>query len=248
MIRICSAAVAALMLATPALAQEGDSARPSITVLGQGHVETAPDTFRLTAELQGRGADQVTALRALAEAQMRVSDIEKLEGLRSGRLTTGAPSVTPTFDPQCGAQGYGRDTEDCPVVGYVAATSLTLEAAPVERAGDALSLASERGARNARVESFFLKDDEAQSVEAQRAAFADARRQADGLAAAAGQRIVRVLRLQNPNADRLAARAGFADVQEIVVTGMRAAPAVSLDVAPPPVRTEAQILATFEIE
>lgn len=248
MIRIRNAAVAALMLATPALAQESDSARPSITVLGQGHVETAPDTFRLTAELQGRGADQVTALRALAEAQTLVSDIEKLEGLRSGRLTTGAPSVTPAFDPQCGAQRYDRDTEDCPVVGYVAATNLTLEGAPIERAGDALSLASERGARNARVESFFLKDDEVQSVEAQRAAFADARRQADGLAAAAGQRIIRVLRLQNPNAGRMSARAGYADVQEIVVTGTRATPAVSLDVAPPPVRTEAQILATFEIE
>ena len=158
-------AAALFATATPAAAQDLD-ARPSITVVGRGHVETAPDTFQLTAELQGRGADQVAALRALAEAQRRVAEVERLNGLRTARLTTSAPNVTPSFDPACGTQGYGRDTGDCPVVGYVASISLALEASPVERAGDALSLASERGARNARIDSFFLKDDQAQSAAA----------------------------------------------------------------------------------
>lgn len=201
MIRYCAAAVAAFMLTMPATAQDRAPDRPSITVVGEGRVETPPDRFRITAELEGRGTDQVAALRALAAAQARVSDIEKLDGLRTARLTTGTPNVTPTFDPQCGSNNYGRNRDDCPIVGYVAATSLTLEAGPVARAGDALSLASERGARNARVESFYLADDAAQSLAAQRDAFSDARRQADALAEASNQRIVRVLRLQDPNTD-----------------------------------------------
>lgn len=247
MIRYAAAAMAVSMLAAPAMGQEMES-RPSVTVIGRGHVETPPDSFRMTAELEGRGADQVAALRALAAVQSRVGDVEKLEGLERARLTTGAPSVSPTFDPECGGDGYNRNTDDCPIVGYVAAMSLTLEAGPVARAGDALSLASERGARNAGVQSFYLADDAGQTADAQRAAFTDARRQADTLAAAASQRIVRVLRLQNPDADRFAARLAGNGVQEVVVTGSRIRPAVSLDVAPPPVRTEAQIVATFEIE
>jgi len=246
MIRHHAVVIALVVLATPAAAQDL-GVRPSITVVGRGHVETPPDTFQLSAELQGRGTDQVAALRALADAKQRVTDIERLDGLRAARLTTGAPNVAPSFDPACGAQGYGRDTADCPVVGYVASISLMLEASPVERAGDALSLASERDARNARVDSFFLRDDQSQSVEAQREAFADARRQAEALAAAAGQRIVRVLKLENPDADRLVARYA-APVAEVVVTGGRASPSVRLDVAPPPVRTEARVVATFEIE
>lgn len=248
MIRYCAAAIVALILTSPAMAQENTVYRPSITVMGQGRVETPPDRFRITAELEGRGTDQVAALRALSDAQTQVSDIEKLEGLSTARLMTGAPNVTPTFDPQCGAGGYRRDTEDCPIVGYVAAISLTLEAGPIARAGDALSLASERGARNARVESFYLADDAAQSVAAQREAFADARRQAEALATASSQRIVRVLRLQDPTANGEGAGAGYGYNEEIIVTGQRVRPAVRLNVAPPPVRTEARVLATFEIE
>jgi uncharacterized protein len=249
MIRYRTTAIAALMLlATPAAAQNAET-RPSITVMGRGHVEAPPDSFRISAELQGRGPDQVTALRALAAVQSRVGDVQKLEGLERARLTTGAPSVSPTFDPECGGDGYNRDTDDCPIVGYVAAMSLTLEAAPVARAGDALSLASERGARNASVQSFYLADDAGQTVTAQRAAFNDARRQADSLAAASNQRIVRLLRLEDPTAqDYAPVRLQVRAVNDVVVTGNRIRATVSLDVAPPPVRTEAQIVATFEIE
>src|SRR5690606_8563641 len=111
---------------------------------------------------------------------------------------------------------------DCPVVGYVASIDLTLEAGPVARAGDALSLASERGARNASVQSFYLADDAGQAAAAQRAAFADARRQADGLAAASNQRIVRLLRLEDPTAqDYARVRLQVREVNDVIVTANR---------------------------
>lgn len=248
MIRYCAAVAVSMMLAIPAAAQDS-GARPSITVIGRGHVETPADTFRIAAELEGRGSSQVEALRALAAAQAGVGDVEKLDGLVKARLTTGAPSLSPTFDPQCGGTGYSRDTDDCPVVGYVASISLTLEAGPVARAGDALSLASERGARNASVQSFYLADDAGEAAAAQRAAFADARRQAEGLAAASNQRIVRLLRLEDPSAEEYApVRLQLREVNDIIVTARRLQPTVSLNVAPPPVRTEARVLAVFEIE
>jgi len=248
MIRFCAAVFAAMMLDAPAMAQDAGT-RPSITVVGRGHVETPPDTFRISAELEGRGPDQVAALRALAAVQSRVSEVEKLEGLERARLTTGSPSVSPTFDPACGNDRYSRDASNCPVVGYVASMGLSLEASPVAHAGDALSLAAELGARNANVEAFEVADNQGQTAAAQRAAFADARRQAEGLAAASNQRIVRLLRLEDPAAQSYSSvRLQVRRVDDIVVTGSRIRPEVSLDVAPPPVRTEAQVVATFEIE
>lgn len=240
-----AAVAAGLLVVTPAMAQNVET-RPSIIVVGRGKVETPPDTFRINAEIEGRGANQVAALRALAAAQTRIEDVAALEGLERARLTTGSPSISPTFDPSCQSRDYG-DEGDCPITGYVASNTLSLDAGPLTRAGDAVSLASERGARSANVTSFYLSDDAAQLAEAQRAAFADSRRQADTLAAAAGQRIVRVLKLQNLG-DRNVAREMYGVLNDVVVTANRARPEVSLTVAPPPVRTEAQIQVMFEIE
>lgn len=235
------------MVAMPALAQQQPDV-PLISVIGSGEVEAPPDAFRLSASIEGRGGDQVAALRELASVRTRVSDVERLQGLTRARLTTGAPSVRPTFDPSCGQAGYGRTTDDCPIVGYVAAMALTLEAGPIERAGDALSLASERGARDVQVQDFYLRDDATQKTQARQAAFADARRQAEALAQAANQRIVRLLRLEEPNVRAYGAPPPLLVVGDVAVTGARIQPTVSLDVAPPPVVTTAQVSAVFEIE
>lgn len=241
------AACAAALTATPALAQQEITSRPSIVVVGEGSAERAPDTFRVTADVEGRGATQVEAVRALSEARERVGEgLERLAGLERARVATGSPQVQPTHDPDCGRERYG-DTENCPITGYRAAMNLTLEGAPVERAGDAVSLAAERGARNARLDSTTLADDRALQAEANAAAFADARRQADALAQASGQRIVRVLRVQDPGA-RPFGVAGIESVQDIVVTGSRIQASVPLNVAPPPARIDARLTVVFEIE
>ncbi len=241
------AAFAAVLTATPALAQQEITSRPSIVVVGEGRAERAPDTFRVTADVEGRGATQVDAVRALSEARERVGEgLERLAGLERARVTTGSPQVEPTHDPECGRERY-NDSANCPITGYRAAMNLTLEGAPVERAGDAVSLAAERGARNARLEAAILADDRELQAEANAAAFADARRQADALAQASGQRIVRVLRVQDPGARSFGA-AGIDAVQEVVVTGSRVRPSVPLNVAPPPARIDARLTVVFEIE
>lgn len=240
------AACAAALTATPALAQQEITSRPSIVVVGSGGAERAPDTFHVSAEVEGRGATQVEALRALAEARERVGEgLARLEGLERAQVTTDAVRVEPTHGPGCGRDDYGEPV-DCPIAGYRAAMSLTLEGAPVERAGDAVSLAAERGARNARMQSTSLRDSSVLQAEANAAAFADARRQADALAQASGQRIVRVLRVQDPGSRPFGL--SIADTQDIVVTGMRVQPTVSLSIAPPRVRIDARLTVVFEIE
>ncbi|MDP2763231.1 MAG: SIMPL domain-containing protein [Brevundimonas sp.] len=244
-------AVAATVLALPATAQDSFANRPTIVVTGSSEVETKPDQFEVSISIEGRGATQVEALRALATAQShQMESLPKLSGLTAGRVTTGDITVGPNHDPDCGTGEYDRDTSDCPIIGYSVGSNLTFTGSPAERAGDAISLASELEAVRARLNDYDLVDMRALQDAANRAAFADAERQARMLAEASGRRIVRILRIQDPSArviDVLAQSPG--EIGEVVVTGSRIqSAAVSIAVAPRPVTASARVTVVFEIE
>lgn len=245
---VCLAAVAALIThAESAAAQDVPADRPTIIVTGSGRAERAPDTFAVSANLEGRGADRVSALRRLSEVQLLVGDgLGRLEGLTGSELTTGEVSVRPIRSQACGEDQYDRDELDCPVTGYLASIAITLKGSPVERAGDAVSLASELGAENASFSGGSLSDQAGLADEANRAAFVDARYQAEALAQASGQRIVRTLRVQE--GDYSPPRLQVREVDDIVVTGSRRRPAVGLSVSPEPVRIDARLTVIFEVE
>lgn len=226
-----------------ALSQELSPDRPTIVVVGTGHAEQTPDIFTVTASLYGRGHDRVAALRQLSEAQARFnSGLPGLEGLSRGDLSTGAVEVEPVREP-CREDDY--DQSNCPVTGYLATMSVAFNGSPVDRAGDAVSLASELGADDVSFSGGSVSDRAGLRSEANSAAFADARRQAEALAAASGQRIVRTLRVHDA---RYRPDTPTTEVDEIVVVSSRRRPAVRLDVAPPPVRVESQLTVVFEVE
>lgn len=241
-------AAAALALANPTTAQETVLSRPSIVVVGEGRAEQMPDAFGISASLEGRGATQADALRALAGIQERVmGGLRRLDGLSEQRLTTGGLNVEPVFAADCATDRYNRDAGNCPVTGYLASLPIAMEGAPIGRAGDAVSLAAELGAGEAKIEAYALLDTRALQIEANRLAFVDARRQAEALADASGQRIVRILRVQDPNASRLDEDI-TGNISEVVVTGSRIGAGIPIDVAPPPVAVDARVTVVFEIE
>ncbi|MDP1914201.1 SIMPL domain-containing protein [Brevundimonas sp.] len=245
------AATSLMLTALPAGAQimaapNPPADRPTILVVGTGEAEMPPDTFVIKAMIEQTGPDRDQALRAMDQAQTRVMQgLADMEGLAEVRLTTDAFSVVPVRDPEC-EQPYGRERE-CPIVGYKASMPVSMSASPALRAGDAVSLASELGALNASLESFGLSDTDGLQAEANREAFNDARRQAQSLANASGQRIVRVLRVSDANA-RSYARDAYAGPEEVVVTGSRVRASVPITVAPPPTRVQSSISVLFEIE
>lgn len=239
-------ALASAAFALPAAGQESFADRPTIVVTGNGSASARPDTFKVDANVRGRGATQQEALRALAAAQGRlIESWPRLEGLTRGRVTTGDISLDTAHDPDC-EQNARRD-EECPILGYFATSGLSLEGMPAERAGDAISLAAELGATAARLEDYSLSNPGALRAEANSAAFADAQAQAERLSQVSGLRLVRILRIQDPTAPRLD-RAQAEEIGEVVVTGSRIRSPVSIAVAPEPVETTARVFAVFEIE
>jgi uncharacterized protein YggE len=247
----CLAALAGAAFALPVAAQDLGIDEPSIVVIGTGFAEAPPDRFRIRATAQGQGQDQLSALRALAANQDRVTDgLKRLEGVTAGAVTNAGVSVSPTFDPDCEGARYGGDGAACPITGYTATTELVFEGAPVERAGDAVSLASQLGARQASILEMRLADDSALKAAAGRQAFADARRQADMLAQASGQRIVRVLRVQQTD-DRMGLMMEYAAAEAAAAPAVQVElirPEVAIAVAPEPARAHANLVVVFEIE
>lgn len=250
-------AIMAASISTGAFAQDGDPERPSIIVLGTSTVERAPDRFRVVAQVDGRASTQVEALAQLASRQADVAEsLSSLEGLTSHELTTGRPTVSPVRQADC--ESDYRSDEACPITGYLAASSVVLEGSPVERAGNAVSLAAERGATSATVQEFFLSASQELKAEAERAAFSNARAQAERLADASGQRIVRILRIQDPDVSRASRYGGLAvDVDELaeqvplgrdVSRVALLAPRVSLAVTPQPVEVTARLVVEFEMD
>lgn len=240
--------IAACLLACPAAAQDAPAPTASIVVIGQGRVEAAPDTFSMTAEVEGRGEDQAAAVLSMTTLQTAVTDrVTRLEGLTSSRFTTGLPSIQPEYAPECANRSYGQPNP-CPITGYVAAMTLSLEGRPAERGGDAVSLAAEAGAKSARLTELSLSDEQAIRRQAAQAAFADARRQADDIAEAAGQRIIRVVRVQDPEASN----AAFSLSQEAEGAGLDAQygfyrAATPIRIVAGPISVHSRLMVTFEI-
>ena len=242
----CIVAAAASVVALPTAAQDSFADRPTIVVTGNGRASAPPDTFTVDASVRGRGATQQEALRSLSVAQARLIEAwPRLDGLERGRVTTGDIALDTLHDPEC--EENARRDEECPILAYFATSALTLEGVPAERAGDAISLASELGATTARLEEYSLSNPEQLRAEADRAAFADAQVQANRLSEASGRRLVRILRIQDPSAPRYDGQEAQ-DIDEVVVTGSRIRQAVSIAVAPEPVETNARVFVVFEIE
>lgn len=242
------ASLTAIILASapmPASAQDRPSEASTIIVTGEGSAEGRPDSFSVDAGVQGRGATQTAALRELSEAQGRLLEQwPRLDGLTEGVATTGDISIAPHRDPEC--ESNARRDDSCPILGYVAYSAIALRGAPAELAGDAVSLASDLGATSARLDEYEVSDRQALREQANRAAFEDARRQANLLASASGRRLGRLVRIQDPSAARYDGES--LQIEEVVVVGSRARPTVSIAAAPEPVRVSARITVVFEIE
>lgn len=244
---ILLAAVAVLSVAAPAVAQQTVSGPATIIITGTGRAEAAADTFTMAAEIVGTGTDQASAVQAMVVHQTEVSAaINHLDGLRSAQLTTGLPSIEPVYAPDCARQGTAR-AGMCEITGYVARLPLSLKAQPAERGGDAVSLAAERGAIGARLESLTIADHDSLRREATQFAFENARLQAEVIANASGRTLGRVLKVEEPEARNFSLRRDFSGYEIDANYGVVNA-ATPIRLSPDAVTVQSTLIVTFAIE
>jgi len=244
-----TAAVAVVLLgATPAFGQIATISH-TIDVTGHGKVSVPPDTANIHYWLRGEGKTPDEAARAMVDAQGRVEN--GLKGFLGPQavITNSNLVVIEARDPGCKTP-YGQaglSEGNCAIVGYLATAEADVMTPGVSKAATAVGLASRLGVRDARLQSFELRD----AAEARRSAMTqavnDALAQAEILAAAARGHVGRVISIQY----------GSYGVSPIIVRGSRVVasapppppppPPVEVDMKPRPQDVSADVSVSYEL-
>jgi uncharacterized protein YggE len=239
--------LAVTFIAAPALGQTTPVERHTIDVTGHGKITLPPDNANIHYWVRGEGRTSDDATRAMADSKGRVESGLK-SFLGAGALITNNDLVLiEVRDPNCKVEnGRAALSEgQCAIVGYLAQIQTDVRTSDVAKAGTAVGLAGRLGARDARLQSFELRDTAKARGEAMTRAVNDARSQAQVLAAAAGGRLGRALRIQYGSYLAPMFRGA------IVVASMPAPPPppppVEVDMKPRPEEVSADVSVSYEL-
>ncbi len=250
--RVVAGVTAALLLPATALAQEGPGPIPNIQVAGSATISTPPDRANLVYWGTGEGKTADEASTQLAAKHKAISDgLARLLGGRT-EISSGEVSVIETREPACDGPGNYNNrprlsTGACAVTGYVATLQGNVRTSATDKAGTAAGLAARLGARDARLQNFFLSNPEEAQRRATVAAIADARARAEAVAVGAGVRLGELLTLNDQNnMGDIMVRANDIGAPPPAPPAPPA-PAVAIDVKPRPIETRARVFVRYAI-
>jgi uncharacterized protein YggE len=178
-----------LLLASSAAAQT-TPAVPEVPVTvtsGEGSVKRAPDRAWVQVSVESRAKSPREAQKLNADAMTAVLQKLKSSGLSGDAIQTRGYDLQPEFDYNNGKQTLR---------GYVARNNVELRVDDLPRLGDFLEQAVASGATSVGGVRFDLKDRASAEREALRSAVEDARRRADAVAAGAGMKIEKIVRIE----------------------------------------------------
>lgn len=177
--RTVLAALVVLVAAVPALSQEVQP--PRITVTGEGRVEAVPDMATVSLGVLREAETADAAMAALAEATGSVIAALEAAGIDGRDVQTDALRLSPV-------RARLREDEEGPppIVGFAAETGLTVRVRDLGALGDVLDAVVQEGGNLFSGLRFGLQEPGPLEDEARRRAVADARAKAELYAEAAG--------------------------------------------------------------
>ncbi|MEZ5779283.1 MAG: SIMPL domain-containing protein [Paracoccaceae bacterium] len=185
--RIVTALVTILALAQPLSAAETGESRPAtISVTGEGRVETKPDMATISLGVMTEDDSARAALAANSEQIATVIARLKAAGIEDRDIQTTGLSLSPRYD-------YSRSDGNSKLTGYVVSNMVTVRVRMLDDLGKVLDDVVADGANNLNGLSFGLQDDAEAMDEARRRSVADARHKAELYAGAAGVTLGRIV-------------------------------------------------------
>jgi uncharacterized protein YggE len=154
-----------------------------IVVTGEAEVRAAPDRARFDVGVTTRGREAEAVLDANAERAEALLDALRGAGIALESLSTRGVRLNPVWSPR------PRDADDDwtpSIAGYSATNRVEVETKDLARVGELLAVAATAGANDLAGVHFDLEDDADARERAIEEATADALREADVLARAAG--------------------------------------------------------------
>ncbi len=167
----------------------------TINVSGKGEVVVKPDIAQFSFSVRGEGVDAATAQGKSAEVINAVTAYLKENGIEDRDVKTEGYNLNPKYKYEtkpCLYGAYCPPGEQIPD-GFEVYQSITVKVRDVNKAGTLLSGVGGKGATDISGLSFTVDDEEAQKTEARKLAIADAKAQADILAASLGVKIVKMI-------------------------------------------------------
>lgn len=156
-------------------AEPSDAAPGTISVTGNGSVETAPDTATISCGVVTQGATAREAMDRNSDAMRKVIDALKQAGVADKDLQTQYVSLNPRYDNE------GRT-----VVGYDASNTVSAVVRKLADVGAAIDAATAAGANNVNGPTLSHGDQDRLYRDALEKAVADAKAKAEVLAREAG--------------------------------------------------------------
>ncbi len=234
-ITLAAAALTVLAAVSPAAAQTAVRPPPSISVSGQGTVDRMPDRVVVAFSIITNDDNATRATSANNSAYNAL--LAKLRGMGIDAAAVRTSGYDLTYNqrpPQPNPQFQQR-------YGYVVTRSVTVGSDRTDQAGPIVDAGIAAGVTGVNGISFVLKDSRAAYRTALAAAVADARSQAEAIAAAAHVRIVRITGMSAFSND-----GGVRPLFLGRIASTAAAP-VPTDVQPSNLTVTAAVTVTYEI-
>ena len=153
-----------------------------LTVGGQGQAITQPDLATINLGVSTRAATAAEAMAQNADAQAKVIETLKAEGIEARDIQTAGLNLTPVMD-------YSDNGQPPKLTGYAAQNSVTVRVRDISGLGGVLDKLIASGANEVSGITFSREDMTATEDEARMKAVADARRRAETMAEAAGMKL-----------------------------------------------------------
>ncbi|QJU57565.1 SIMPL domain-containing protein [Sphingomonas sp. AP4-R1] len=245
--------IACLGLALPAAAaaQAAEDPQPRIIVSGAGTASTAPDRVGIGYGVHGEGATSDEAVSAMVAKRKAIDG--GLAGF-AARPQARASQVTivEVRGRDCNRNTYSNprlSTGECAIIGYTADLTMDLQTDAVKEAGTIVGLIGRLGGTNPRIERFFLASDADARKRATAEALADAKRQAEAIAAGTDVRLGRLLSASNTGYN------GMPAYDEIRLSAHAVSapppppppPPIPVDLTPRPIETQVRVQVVYAI-
>ncbi len=188
MIRLAIPALAAATFASAAQAAEVQiqAQGPVVELTVSEVVDAKPDIVDLSAGVTSQARTAVEAMRINAREMTAVIDRIKALGVDADDIQTAGIDLNAQYD-------YDQETREQVFRGYQASNRVSVTLRDVDRAGEVLDALVAAGANNIGGPRFSLDDDNAARAQARKAAFDNARSQAEQYAQWSGFTSVRLL-------------------------------------------------------
>lgn len=185
--RIFAAAMLLLLPAAGTAQEQGDPPR-TITVSAQGTIEREPEEGVVTLAVESEAEDARAAAEANAERMTQLTAALRRAGVPASNIRTISYELRPEYRRQ-----VEQRNEPPVIAGYRAINMVQVTVDTVSAMGRIIDTAIASGANRVANIGFRLRDPHAAHIEAVAIAMRNARREAEAIAEAAGERLGRAL-------------------------------------------------------